>query len=144
MVSDAEPPQDKVEGVMCPVSQPIGRQNEENKENKTPASVRIEIADSVKAEKVDNKAFLRPKTRSDKSEPFVMPQVRPQTMLTNNRMSKFGRVTKFKHMKGTPMHKSMHFENLKNLSKSVPADCDFIQVNSERVVVPLAGRVTTF
>lgn len=37
------------------------------------------------------------------------------------------------------MHKSMHFENLKNLSKSVPADCDFIHVNPERLVVPLSG-----
>ena len=37
------------------------------------------------------------------------------------------------------MHKSMHFENLKNLSKSVAADCDVIHANSDRVVVPLSG-----
>jgi hypothetical protein len=41
---------------------------------------------------------------------------------------RFGRVTKFRHMKGTPLHKSNHFENLKNLSKALPAECDFIQV----------------
>ena len=41
---------------------------------------------------------------------------------------RFGRVTKFRHMKGTPLHKSKHFENLKNLSKALPAECDFIQV----------------
>ena len=114
---------------------------EENKEN-TPASVMIEISDKQTSERVDNEAFLRPKSRSDKNEPFLMPQMRPQLTPApenNRRMSKFGRVTKFKHMKGTPLHKSMHFENLKNLSKSVPADCDVIQVNSERVVVPLAG-----
>ena len=109
---------------------------EENKENKP---VMIEITDI----KVDNEAYLSltPKDRNDKSEPFLIPQQRPQFPVSpsNNRTSKFGRVTKFKHMKGTPMHKSMHFENLKNLSKSVPADCDFIKVNSERLVIPLAG-----
>ena len=108
---------------------------EENKEN-TPV-----ILQSVESlEPTDLKA----KTRTDKSEPFMLPQVRPQhragsSNLTNNRLSKFGRVTKFKHMKGTPMHKSMHFENLKNLSKSMAADCDVIQVNPERIVVPLSG-----
>ena len=141
----AGPGQDK-----APVSARMERRfdmESENKENTgpglaitAPATVTIEIAD----QKVDNEAFLRPKSRDDKSEPFLMPQLRPQYVttspnLSNNRTSKFGRVTKFKHMKGTPMHKSMHFENLKNLSKSVPADCDVIQVNSERVVVPLAG-----
>ena len=75
----------------------------------------------------------RPKMKCDKNEPFLMPQQQllhgGSSSLANNRTSKFGRVTKFKHMKGTPMHKSMHFENLKNLSKSVPADCDIIQVS---------------
>ena len=102
----------------------------ENKENKPEPVTMIEIKDQGK---VDNEAFLRPKSRCDKSEPFLMPQQRPlhggSPTLGNNRTSKFGRVTKFKHMKGTPMHKSMHFENLKNLSKSVPADCDIIQVS---------------
>ena len=111
--------------------------SEEDKENK-PVTM-MEIPDN----KVDNEAFLRPKSRTDKSEPFLMPQQRPQhsgsPQLSNNRTSKFGRVTKFKHMKGTPMHKSMHFENLKNLSKSVAADCDVIHANSDRVVVPLSG-----
>ena len=69
----------------------------------------------------------------------LMPDTATPPNVSNIRTSEFGRVNKFKHMKGTPMHKSMHFENLKNLCKSVPADCDVIQVNAERVVVPLAG-----
>ena len=90
-------------------------------------------------------APLKPTMLQDASEPFLMAQTRPQqpslveASLSNNRLSKFGRVTKFRHMKGTPMPKSMHFENLKNLSKSVSADCDFIQANPDRLVVPLAG-----
>ena len=108
---------------------------EENKEN-TP--VILQSGDTLES------ADLKAKTRTDKSEPFMLPQVRPQhragsSSLANNRLSKFGRVTKFKHMKGTPLHKSMHFENLKNLSKSMAADCDVIQVNPERIVVPLSG-----
>ena len=31
-------------------------------------------------------------------------------------------------MKGTPLNKSKHFDNLKNLSKGVPAECEYIQV----------------
>ena len=105
---------------------------EENKEN-TP--VIMETVDSAQS-------CLKAKARSDKSEPFLLPQVRPQHSsagLATNRLNKFGRVTKFKHMKGTPLHKSMHFENLKNLSKSMAADCDVIHVNPERLVVPLSG-----
>ena len=122
----------------------------------TPASVRAERKLDLEEENKENtpvilqpvdtleSADLKAKTRTDKSEPFMLPQVRPQhragsSNMSNNRLSKFGRVTKFKHMKGTPMHKSMHFENLKNLSKSMAADCDVIQVNPERIVVPLSG-----
>ncbi len=46
-------------------------------------------------------------------------------------------MTKFRHMKGTPLHKSKHFENLKNLSKALPAECDFIQVRNALSLVKL-------
>jgi len=117
---------------------------EENKENK-PMEMEPDNKIHQQRLEIDNESLLRPKSRSDKNEPFLMPQVRPHFAalaspnLSNNRLSKFGRVTKFRHMKGTPMNKSLHFENLKNLSKSVSADCDFIQVNPERLVVPLSG-----
>merc|ERR1719318_2059733 len=118
---------------------------EEDKEN---APMEIELENNMLAHKnldQNSDAPLKPTMLKDASEPFLMAQTRPQqpslveANLSNNRLSKFGRVTKFRHMKGTPMPKSMHFENLKNLSKSVSADCDFIQANPERLVVPLAG-----
>ena len=52
---------------------------------------------------------------------------------------RFGRMTKFKHFKGTTLPKSMMFDNLKNLSKSMASECDIIKANVDRVAVPLAG-----
>ena len=40
----------------------------------------------------------------------------------------FGRVSKFKHLKGDVILKG-RFENLKNLSKTMPAECNFVQGN---------------
>ena len=50
----------------------------------------------------------------------------------------FGRVSKFKHLKGDVILKG-RFENLKNLSKTVPAECDYVKANADRVAVPLTG-----
>ena len=49
------------------------------------------------------------------------------------------RVSKFKHLKGDVMLKGK-FENLKNLSKSVPAESNFFKANPERMAVPLQGK----
>ncbi|XP_072393484.1 coronin-7 [Diabrotica undecimpunctata] len=51
----------------------------------------------------------------------------------------FGRVSKFRHLKGTPLHKSFHIENIRNLSRQIPGECDGFQANPERVAVPLSG-----
>ncbi|XP_017767884.1 PREDICTED: coronin-7 isoform X2 [Nicrophorus vespilloides] len=51
----------------------------------------------------------------------------------------FGRVSKFRHLKGTPAHKSMHIENIRNLSRQIPGECDGFHANPERVAVPLSG-----
>lgn len=51
----------------------------------------------------------------------------------------FGRVSKFRHLKGTPGHKSTQIENIRNISRQVPGECDGFQANFERVAVPLAG-----
>ena len=40
-------------------------------------------------------------------------------------VKQFGRVSKFKHLKGDVMLKGK-FDNLKNLSRTVPAECNFI------------------
>jgi coronin-7 len=94
----------------------------------------------TKAEEAES-SILRPEIRERRTAEdgsFLMQQVRPKSPMPK-RASKFGRATKFKHLKGTPLHKSQHFENLKNLSKSVAAECDIIHANTRRVAVPLSG-----
>uniref|UniRef100_A0A182KAP6 Coronin n=1 Tax=Anopheles christyi TaxID=43041 RepID=A0A182KAP6_9DIPT len=51
----------------------------------------------------------------------------------------FGRVSKFRHLKCTPGHKCTHIENIRNLSRQIPGECDGFQANAERVAVPIAG-----
>lgn len=51
----------------------------------------------------------------------------------------FGRVSKFRHLKGTTAHKSFHIENIRNLSRQIPGECDGFHANPERVAVPLSG-----
>lgn len=51
----------------------------------------------------------------------------------------FGRVSKFRHLKGTPGHKSTHIENIRNLSRQIPGECDGFQANPERAAVPISG-----
>lgn len=70
------------------------------------------------------------KTREVDNDSFLMPQIRPKSSV-QEKPPKFGRITKFRHLKGTPLHKSQHFENLKGLSKSTPAETDIIQVCSD-------------
>ncbi|XP_022903434.2 coronin-7 isoform X2 [Onthophagus taurus] len=51
----------------------------------------------------------------------------------------FGRVSKFRHLKGTPAHKSFHIENIRNISRQISGECDGFAVNPDRVAVPLSG-----
>lgn len=47
--------------------------------------------------------------------------------------------SKFRHLKGVPMHKNNNIENIRNLSMSTFGECDGLQVNREFVAFPLAG-----
>lgn len=51
----------------------------------------------------------------------------------------FGKVSKFRHLKGTTGHKSTHIENIKNISRQISGECDGFHANFERVAVPLSG-----
>lgn len=51
----------------------------------------------------------------------------------------FGRVSKFRHLKGTPAHKSAHIENVRNISRQISGECDGFHANRDRVAVPLSG-----
>uniref|UniRef100_A0A224X661 Coronin n=1 Tax=Panstrongylus lignarius TaxID=156445 RepID=A0A224X661_9HEMI len=51
----------------------------------------------------------------------------------------FGRVSKYRHLKGTPAHKSQFIENVRNVSRQISGECDGFHCNSDRVAVPLGG-----
>ena len=94
---------------------------------------------------------LKTFTFRDSAKEEEQPKKRPVSKM-------FGRVSKFKHLKGDVMLKG-RMENLKNLSRfvklvstpadktlgtdmncrTVPAECDFFHANAERVAVPLTG-----
>lgn len=49
----------------------------------------------------------------------------PKTNATSKRTSTvFGKVSKFRHLKGTTGHKSTHIENIKNISRQISGECD--------------------
>lgn len=64
-----------------------------------------------------------------------------ETTITSTKRTStvFGKVSKFRHLKGTPGHKSTHIENLRNLSRQIPGECNGFHANHERVAVPLSG-----
>lgn len=151
----------------------LGNNHESNKENIVSAAVpalerQIEKSDTdslsssqplniQKTEVMDARKniFLA----MDKSEQAVQEE-KPAAAAAKRPTSKmFVRVSKFKHLKGEVILKGK-FENLKNLSRTVPAECNFIKgrfsflswrqlfaaltsplflANSERIAVPLTG-----
>lgn len=66
-------------------------------------------------------------------KPAAESPIRPRKAFTGVRSSKF------RHLHGTPMHKSNNIENVRNLSISMPGDCDGFQVNQEFAAFPLSG-----
>ncbi|XP_052744799.1 coronin-7 isoform X2 [Bicyclus anynana] len=51
----------------------------------------------------------------------------------------FGKVSKFRHLKGTPGHKSTHVENIKNISRQISGECNGFYGNGTRCAVPIGG-----
>lgn len=50
--------------------------------------------------------------------------VAPTTPASKRTSTVFGRVSKFRHLKGTPGHKSTHIENIRNISRQISGECD--------------------
>lgn len=48
-------------------------------------------------------------------------------------------MSKFRHLKGTPTHKSTHIENIRNISRQIPGECNGFHANYKRVAVALSG-----
>ncbi|XP_013148577.1 PREDICTED: coronin-7 [Papilio polytes] len=51
----------------------------------------------------------------------------------------FGKVSKFRHLKGTPGHKSTHVENIKNISRQISGESNGFYANGVRCAVPISG-----
>ncbi|KAL6436067.1 hypothetical protein ACFW04_005703 [Cataglyphis niger] len=80
-----------------------------------------------------------PMLRQQSMDP-KLEKVEPVTTLASKRTSTvFGRVSKFRHLKGTPGHKSTHIENIRNISRQISGECDGFHANPDRVAVPLSG-----
>ncbi|XP_071570905.1 coronin-7 isoform X1 [Temnothorax nylanderi] len=79
--------------------------------------------------------MLRQQSMDPKLEK-VEPVVTPASKRTS---TVFGRVSKFRHLKGTPGHKSTHIENIRNISRQISGECDGFHANPDRVAVPLSG-----
>ena len=49
------------------------------------------------------------------------------------------RQSKFRHLKGTPAHKSEYFENLRNVDQRLPGESNMFHANSKFCAIPLSG-----
>ncbi|KAG7207127.1 hypothetical protein KM043_001001 [Ampulex compressa] len=87
------------------------------------------------AKKVAAPAVLRQQSMDPRLEK-VESSATPTTKRTS---TVFGRVSKFRHLKGTTGHKSTHIENVRNVSRQISGECDGFHANSGRVAVPLSG-----
>merc|ERR1719350_1161082 len=89
---------------------------------------------------LDNNIFRQNnKPKTEISPPEDSNVLRAASTAASKRpVSKMFRVSKFKHLKGETVKKN-GFNNLKNLSKNVPAESNYFKANPDRVVVPLAG-----
>ncbi|XP_029668166.1 coronin-7 isoform X2 [Formica exsecta] len=99
--------------------------------------------DSFKAKseviKEDETKKSIPMLRQQSMDP-KLEKVEPVATLASKRTSTvFGRVSKFRHLKGTPGHKSTHIENIRNISRQISGECDGFHANPDRVAVPLSG-----
>lgn len=109
----------------------IQRQNSDVTENKENHIIKPTM------EKDENQQHLRRNIFADADKPKTL-SVEENKPAKRVSSKSFVRVSKFKHLKGDVMLKGK-FENFKNLSKSVPAESNLIEVNEDRIAVPLSG-----
>lgn len=117
-------------------------------EEKPQSPVALFRRDSLKAESTkqnESKRISTPESKTnDKEEKRKSGESNKKTNETAITASKrtstvFGKVSKFRHLKGTTGHKSTHIENLRNISRQIPGECNGFHANHERVAVPLSG-----
>ncbi|XP_049538701.1 coronin-7 isoform X5 [Anopheles darlingi] len=69
----------------------------------------------------------------------IAQSIQNNTTVSKRTSTVFGRVSKFRHLKGTPGQRGTNIENIRNLSRQIPGECDGFHANAERVAVPIAG-----
>lgn len=109
---------------------------------KTPSPTPLRRKDSLKKVNVEEEPRKPAPTvqRQMSHEPTKSAKLEPAVTPTPKRTSTvFGRVSKFRHLKGNPGHKSTHIENIRNISRQISGECDGFHANRERVAVPLSG-----
>ncbi|XP_057659505.1 coronin-7 isoform X1 [Diorhabda carinulata] len=124
-------------------SMTVQEQGSDKKEN---SPVMLRRKDSLKNRKNtddvlkdDNNRKSMPIAKQQSMDPVGMRKSEVSVPTPKRTSTVFGRVSKFRHLKGTPLHKSFHIENIRNLSRQIPGECDGFQANPERVAVPLSG-----
>ena len=139
----SEPPKVNVAKEPAVPKQPLERQQSSSNIQKQ-SSIEKEISNNKTSSVLDNNIFRqnnKPKTEvspSDDSHVLRSTSTASKRPESKRPVSKMFRVSKFKHLKGETVMKNS-FNNLKNLSKNVPAESNFFKANPDRIVVPLAG-----
>ncbi|XP_073998500.1 coronin isoform X2 [Rhodnius prolixus] len=100
-----------------------------------PAPTSLSAAQSVK---------MRPVSKDDdqlqvQQQRSIQVKTSAATNAPKRTSTVFGRVSKYRHLKGTPAHKSQFIENVRNVSRQISGECDGFHCNSDRVAVPLGG-----
>ncbi|KAL9880351.1 coronin-7 isoform X4 [Glossina fuscipes] len=130
--------------------------NEERSQSPVPLRREPSKVDTSKASANDNKRTsvpegklleekrrnLVPKEMAEQSNAIALKKSATEVAITTSTKrtsTVFGKVSKFRHLKGTPGHKSTHIENLRNLSRQIPGECNGFTANHERFAVPLSG-----
>ncbi|XP_041969615.1 coronin-7 isoform X2 [Aricia agestis] len=92
-----------------------------------PSPAPLRRRDSLKSRK-------SPDREDKRSSVPIIPNVAPKRTSTV-----FGKVSKFRHLKGTPGHKSTHIESIKNISRQISGECNGFYANGYRAAVPITG-----
>ncbi|KAJ8922826.1 hypothetical protein NQ315_007861 [Exocentrus adspersus] len=96
-------------------------------------------ADEVLREDNNRKSTPAPVSKQQSLDPQAVKKQEVSVPTPKRTSTVFGRVSKFRHLKGTPAHKSHHIENIRNISRQISGECDGFHANPERVAVPLSG-----
>lgn len=160
---EIEFPKDEYDAMEKEAEKSESQEDENSKEEKIEEIANLSREDEQRKSIADRRKLYENRSQSDAVEKKTSPIVvrRQESMKTekeNGSMANgkknhsngssiaskrtstvFGKVSKFRHLKGTPLHKSTHIENLRNISRQIPPECDVFHANYERVAVPLSG-----